>query len=341
MNQNDTAREVLLQVSDLRVSFPSFDKALPPIQAVRGLSFSLCRGEVLGIVGESGSGKSVSTTAIPGLLPSHAEVSGSILFEGTELVGRPPSFLRGYRGTKIGMIFQEPGRSQDPLQRIGDVFFETLRASNPHITKEAAYEQAAALLEETGLAGARDRLSSFPHQFSGGQLQRVGIALALAQNCSLLIADEPTTALDVTIQSQIISLLKSLQKKRGISILFISHDIDVVSAVSDRIMVMYAGLAMETGKTENILRFPRHPYTQALLNSAPAFGSHYADKRLVSIPGLVCNPRYPPRGCPFSERCAYRRPACDEAIPALDEQADGSTRCLFSAEIAHTQKENR
>lgn len=317
----------LLQIQDLTVTFSSASPHVPALQAVRGISYSLKKGEILGIVGESGSGKSVSTTAIPGLLPSSAELSGSILFDGTELLNQPQAVLRRYRGGRIGMIFQEPGRSYDPLQNIGAVFHETFRCSQPNISRLQSDMLAAQLLAETGLQDAVQRLRSFPHQFSGGQLQRIGIALALAQNCDLLIADEPTTALDVTIQAQIVELLKKLQQKRGIAILFISHNIDIVAAIANRIMVMYGGLIMETGTTEYILNSCSHPYTQALLQAAPRFGSHYSQSRLVSIPGKVCDPRRPPAGCPFAPRCRKAQDICKTVLPQLKQRTTGNSAC--------------
>jgi oligopeptide/dipeptide ABC transporter ATP-binding protein len=286
------------------------------IEAVRGISFTLEKGEILGIVGESGSGKSVSTQAIPGLLPHNAEVAGSILFEGEEILGLPLKKLRAYRGKKIGMIFQEPGRSYDPLQNMGKVFLETFRNSDPDITKEAAFDKATVLLNEVGLPNGRERLSNFPHQFSGGQLQRIGIALALAQGCELLIADEPTTALDVTIQKQIVELLKTLRETRKISIIFISHDIDLVSEISDRILVMYGGFVMESISSKAIYS-AKHPYTKALLAASPRFDSHYSNERLVVIPGKVADPAAPEPGCPFAPRCAETNDDCLWAIPPM------------------------
>ncbi|GHV42314.1 hypothetical protein AGMMS49546_20490 [Spirochaetia bacterium] len=330
----------LLQVEDLSVTFSLIrGNAAISVQAVRGVSFSLKRGEILGIVGESGSGKSVSTQAIPGLLPKNAGLAGSIRYEGTELLGQSTPFLRSYRGKKIGMIFQEPGRSYDPLQNMGSVFYETLKNSNPGITKEESDEKAEALLAETGLDRGRERLSNFPHQFSGGQLQRIGIALALAQGCELLIADEPTTALDVTIQKQIVGLLNKLRETRGISILFISHDIDLVAEISDRIMVMYGGLVMESGPVElftagiagTATRGPDHPYTQALLAASPHFGKHYSQVRLLTIPGKVTDPASPPPGCPFAPRCAKALPECSAAIPPLTIAAEAhEIRCVVN-----------
>jgi peptide/nickel transport system permease protein len=301
------------------------------IKAVRGVSFHVKKGEILGIVGESGSGKSVSTQAVPGLLPGNANVAGSVLFGSAELLNREISFLRRYRGKKIGVIYQEPGRSYDPLQSMGSVFHETFRNTDPRISRKESDEKAAALLAETGLDHGKERLSNFPHQFSGGQLQRIGIALALAQDCELLIADEPTTALDVTIQKQIVALLNGLRESRGISIIFISHDIDLVAEISNRIMVMYGGLIMESGPVgiftgENPAAV--HPYTRALLAASPRFGSHYSRFRLSAIPGKVVDPAAPPPGCPFAPRCPAATGECSAAVPPLTQQGDHETRCI-------------
>jgi peptide/nickel transport system permease protein len=308
----------LLEVEDLHVTFQvlrGVTRSL--VRAVRGVSFSLERGSILGIVGESGSGKSVSTQAVPGLLPPSAAVSGSVKYEGRELLGLSTEEMREYRGRKIGMIFQEPGRSYDPLQNMAGVFLETLRNSNPSVGREEAAARAEALLRETGLPNGRERLANFPHQFSGGQLQRIGIALALAQDCELLIADEPTTALDVTIQRQIVELLRELRKSRQISIIFISHDIDLVADISDRIMVMYGGMVMESAGAPAIASAPRHPYTQSLVAASPRFGSHYSRERLVPIPGRVTDPARPEPGCPFAPRCTLARGECAAAVPEL------------------------
>jgi peptide/nickel transport system permease protein len=328
-----TAPGELLEVRDLSVGFfVRRGQKVLPVEAVRGVSFSLEMGKVLGIVGESGSGKSVTTQAIPGLLPANALVKGSILYGGRELMGLSTEELRQYRGKKIGVIYQEPGRSYDPLQNMESVFFETFRNSDPLITKGAAMEKAAALLSETGLPRARERLRNFPHQFSGGQLQRIGIALALAQGCELLIADEPTTALDVTIQKQIVELLKDLRNSRGLSIIFISHDIDLVADISDRIIVMYGGLVMEEGPSALIASGASHPYTRSLLGASPRFGSHYSLERLRAIPGRVADPSRPGPGCPFAPRCPDRVSECTAAVPALvsaarDGSGDHKLRC--------------
>jgi oligopeptide/dipeptide ABC transporter ATP-binding protein len=313
-----TVSDTFLSVRDLSVSFSVLrGNVAISVRAVRGVSFALAKGEVLGIVGESGSGKSVSTQALPALLPRNALVTGSILYQGKELLGLDIESLRAYRGKKIGMIFQEPGRSYDPLQNMESVFFETLKNNNAAITREEAAQKAAALLAETGLENGRERLLNFPHQFSGGQLQRIGIALALAQECELLIADEPTTALDVTIQKQIVELLKHLRETRQISIIFISHNIDLVADISDRVMVMYGGLEMEAGPAAAITSAPLHPYTRALLAASPRFGSHYSRERLLSIPGKVTDPANPEPGCPFAPRCPQATEDCTKGIPPL------------------------
>jgi peptide/nickel transport system permease protein len=330
------SEKTLLSVSKLSVSFSVLrgPEALM-VKAVRGISFSLNRGEVLGIVGESGSGKTVAMSAIPSLLPKNALVEGSIFYDGRNLSAPAASAkqkieaLRQYRGKKIGMIFQEPGRSYDPLQNMEKVFLETFRNSDPAITKEASKKKAEALLAEVGLDNGGERLSNFPHQFSGGQLQRIGIALALAQGCQLLIADEPTTALDVTIQKQIVELLRSLKVSRDLSIIFISHNIDLVADISDRIIIMYGGLVMETASAAVIRDNPAHPYTKALLASSPGFGSHYSDGPLQSIPGRVADPAYPPPGCPFAPRCPLAQEACRQTIPPLVTKDQHEVRCIL------------
>ena len=303
----------LLSVENLHVTFTIL-RGIKPVQvyAVRGVSFGLNRGEILGLVGESGSGKSVTTSAIPGLFSGNAEASGHIYYDGIDLMSLGNEELRKYRGTKIALIFQEPGRSFDPLQNIGSVFWETFRNAEPGISREQSDEKAAQLLTEVGMPDPKGRLAAYPHQFSGGQLQRIGIALALAQNCQLLIADEPTTALDVTIQAQIVSLLLRLKKERGLSIIFISHNINLVGQISDRIAVMYGGKVMESGTAEQIMKAPKHPYTRALVGALPEFGSHYTQKKMISIPGRVTDPAASEPGCPFAPRCEFAAERCRE-----------------------------
>ena len=307
-----TSRD-FLSVENLHVTFDLFrGKKSIKIFAVRGISYKMDRGEILGIVGESGSGKSVSSTAIPGLHGENASVEGKIFFEGKELTSLDKKQLRQFRGKKIGYIFQEPGRSFDPLQNIGSVFEETLRNLNPEITGEECEAKTIELLKEVGLPNPEKRLKNYPHQFSGGQLQRISIALSLAQNCDLLIADEPTTALDVTIQAQIVELLADLRKTRKLSIIFISHNIDLVASLCDRIIVMYGGLIMETGPSKEIIENPRHPYTKALLASSPKFGTSYRNHELHPISGRVTDPAKPEAGCPFAPRCSLASEKCRE-----------------------------
>lgn len=273
-------KSVILSVQDLKVDFyVQTLKGTVITHAVKGISYEVKRGEILGIVGESGSGKSVSTTAIPGLLAGNAVMDGHIVFDGTDLTELSQKELRKYRGKKIGLIFQEPGRSFDPLQNIGSVFLELYRNIDENITKEDAMKKAEELLKEVGLPDPKSRLLNFPHQFSGGQLQRIGIALALAQGCELLIADEPTTALDVTISMQIIALLSELKKKHNLSVIFISHDIDLVANICDRIVVMHNGIIEETGDAKTVFENPKAEYTKHLLDSRVKFGQHYTDDK--------------------------------------------------------------
>lgn len=285
LNENESKalsvdEDVLLSMQNVAVDFVIHtNKGEEIIHAVKGISYDVKKGEILGIVGESGSGKSVSTTAIPGLLPKNAIRKGHIVFDGVDMTKLSQNQLREYRGKKIGLIFQEPGRSFDPLQNMGSVFLEVFRNMDPDISKEAAFKKAEKLLEEVGLPDPKSRLQNFPHQFSGGQLQRIGIALALAQGCSLLIADEPTTALDVTISMQIVGLLQKLRKTRNLSIIFISHDIDLVSNISDRIVVMHNGIIEEQGDAEEVFNNPQAEYTKHLLSTRPRFGQHYTTQR--------------------------------------------------------------
>ena len=277
-NPEASVSDNILSVQNLHVTFHVLrGTKWTPFEAARGVSFDVKKGEILGIVGESGSGKSVSTTAIPGLLPQNAECNGHIYYNGTDLLSLTQKELKEYRGQKIALVFQEPGRSYDPLQNVGSIFFETFRILEPKITREEADKKTIDLLTQVGIPEPERRLKSYPHQFSGGQLQRIGIALALAQNCELLIADEPTTALDVTIQAQIISLLLKFKKERNLSIIFISHNMNLVAQISDKIAVMYKGQIIETGTPDEIMKNPQQEYTQTLVSSLIEFGTHYTD----------------------------------------------------------------
>ena len=300
----------LLEVKNLTVGFSSEGKQQPPV--VDNVSFCLNKGEVLGIVGESGSGKSVTALSILGLLPypkAYHSPKSSIRLEGQELLDAPEKMLRNVRGAKISFIFQEPMSSLNPLHRIEDQIAESLM-QHQQISKSAARKKVLKLLLLTGIKNARKRMRAYPYELSGGQRQRVMIAMAIANNPDILIADEPTTALDVTVQQQIIDLLLKLKKKLGMSIIFISHNIDLVTALCDNIIVMYGGLIMERGSSDKIMNNPKHPYTKALLASSPKFGTHYDDTRLKAIPGRVTDPANPEPGCPFAPRCPSATEEC-------------------------------
>ena len=317
----------LLEINDLKVTFPLRRGKL---QALRGLSYTMAEGEILGIVGESGSGKSVSVQALMRLLPSYAQIDGEIIFNGVNVKHlEKKKELPAFRMSHTAMIFQEPGRSFDPLYSMEKTFRETLRLHYPAETDEELKVRAIDLMKEVQIPQPEDRLSSYPHQFSGGQLQRIMIALALAGNPRLLIADEPTTALDVTIQAQIIELLQRLRKTRGMGIIFISHDLDLVARIADRIIVLYGGLMMEEAPSSLIYGKARHPYSRGLLKALPAFGTHYSRDELHTIPGSVPDPVKPEPGCPFAPRCPRAAEACRSAIPALSGEEGSRLRCLF------------
>jgi len=318
---------MMLKVSNLNVTFPLRRGEL---QAVRGISFSMKRGDILGIVGESGSGKSVTAQALMRLLPSYTLIEGEIIFEGVNVGQISRKKLPAFRGKQIAMIFQEPGRSFDPLYNMEKTFKETLRLHFPGEKDEQLRTRTLDLMREVQIPQPEDRLGNYPHQFSGGQLQRMMIALALASNPRLLIADEPSTALDVTIQAQIIELLLTLRGKRGMGIIFISHDLDLVSRVADRSLVMYGGLVMEEGEARRIYENPVHPYSRGLLKAMPAFGTHYTRDKLVTIPGTVPNPIHPEPGCPFAPRCPKAQPLCSREIPAVYSRDGHSSRCILT-----------
>ena len=305
----------LYQVAELSVSFATGSGLL---QAVRGVDLELRAGEVVGIVGESGSGKSVTALALLRLLPPHARITARRLrFRGEDLVTMRGPELRRLRGGRVGMIFQEPAGSFDPIYSIGRSLAETLRTHRPELPRAALRARAAALLHEVGIAQAARRLGSFPHQFSGGMLQRAMIAHALAGDPEVLIADEPTTALDVTVQAQVVALLRRLRGARRLSILFISHDLALIGQMADRLVVMYGGLVLEQGPTAAVLEEPRHPYTRALLDAHLELGAHYTEQPLRAIPGAVPDPLRPEPGCPFAPRCAQAEARCATAVPPL------------------------
>ncbi len=322
----------ILAVADLAVRF-----ATPqgPVTVVADVSFTLARGETLAIVGESGSGKSVTSLALMGLLPRpNASVGGRAILAGRsepcDLMALDADGMRARRGREIAMIFQEPMTSLNPVRTIGSQLTEAIRLHRP-MPRRAADDEACRLLDLVGIPAARQRLGAYPHQLSGGMRQRVMIALALSGQPSVLIADEPTTALDVTIQAQILALLRRLQDDTGMAMLFITHNLGVVAEIADRVMVMYAGRVVEEAPVRPLFRQPLMPYTAGLLASVPRLDA--AGRRsgpLAAIPGNVPDPRQPPPGCVFNPRCADRQPGrCDREAPALEiAGADRRVRCL-------------
>lgn len=315
----------MIEVKGLYAEFKT-EKGI--LKALRGVDFQVQPGEILGIVGESGSGKSVTATSIMGLLPKNVIKNGEILIDGTSVLSLSRSELSKLRGNKISMIFQEPGRSFDPLYSIGKTFSETLLRSNPSLSKEECSRQAVKLLKEVGIPNPQERLNNFPHQLSGGQLQRVMIALAVAAKPSYLIADEPTTALDVTIQGRIVRLLKEMKEKYNLGVIFITHDLSLIQTIADKILVMYSGLVLEYGSATDVLSNPLHPYTQGLLSSIPRPGANYRTEKLTAVPGNIPDPINPPPGCPFAPRCKYTKENCKENIPLKRLENGRQYRCI-------------
>ncbi|WP_103680720.1 ABC transporter ATP-binding protein [Alkalispirochaeta sphaeroplastigenens] len=321
-----TTKTELLAVEALQVDF-----AVPggPLRAVRGVSFRLDQGEILGVVGESGSGKSVTAHSILRLLPGNGAITGGkILYRGEDIARLKAEELRRYRGKEAAMIFQEPGRSFDPLYTVGASLSETLRAHAPEISPREARERSIRLLEEVKVPDPARRLDNFPHQFSGGLLQRIMIAHALAAEPAVLVADEPTTALDVTIQAGIIDLLLDLRRKRNLAILFITHNLALVSGFADRLVVMYAGVILEEGPPGDVLSRPRHPYTEALLRGLVPLGAHHRDGPLQGLTGAPPDPLAPEPGCPFAPRCSLVTAECRGGLPPWRREGESSFRCL-------------
>jgi oligopeptide transport system ATP-binding protein len=314
-----TSQKVILEVDDLRTEFHTEEGI---VHAVNGISYSLHEGETLGIVGESGCGKSVSVLSIMRLLASPpAKIRGSVRFKGTDLLQLPEAEMRKIRGAQIGMVFQDPLTSLNPVLTIGYQMIEPLQL-HLGMGKAEARERAGELLEMVGIPAARNRLDDYPHQFSGGMRQRVMIAMALACNPALLIADEPTTALDVTIQAQIVDLMKQLRDEIGMTLIWITHDLGVVAGLVDRVIVMYAGFIVEDAPVDDLYDNPRHPYTKALLRSLPRMDGSPGEK-LETIEGLPPDLVALPQGCPFAARCKYAKPICREQRPPLEEIAPG------------------
>jgi oligopeptide/dipeptide ABC transporter ATP-binding protein len=325
----------LLEVRNLSIDFaaavrvgqpravPAQTVSTPSLAAVRELDFSIGPGEVLGLVGESGSGKSITSLAIMRLLPPQARVSGEIIFsengEARNLVTLPAESMRLMRGSRIAMIFQEPMTALNPVMRVGDQIAEAVRAHGTRSRSEAA-SLAVQALRDVAIPEPERRARDYPHQLSGGMRQRVMIAMAIVNRPKLLIADEPTTALDVTIQAQILELLADLRTKFGLAMLFISHDLAVVSQVADRVAVMYAGTLVEVGSKDQIFRAPAHPYTRGLLQAVPNLKTKRGQP-LGTIEGTVPPLHAMPPGCAFEPRCGYRVPECARSLPPLSEVA--------------------
>jgi oligopeptide/dipeptide ABC transporter ATP-binding protein len=326
--------DALLDVRNLTVQFPGPGRSREeaPLVAVRDVSFSIAPGQVMGLVGESGSGKSVTSLALMGLLPPQARTSGMAAFAAA---GEPPvdllsasrEQLRSLRGSRMAMIFQEPMTALNPVMRVGDQVAEAVLAHHPKTSEQEAERRAVEALREVALPEPESRARDYPHQLSGGMRQRVMIAMAIVNRPQLLIADEPTTALDVTIQAQILELLQELRVKFNLALLFISHDLAVVSRVADRVAVMYAGSLVEIASRQDIFRSPAHPYTQGLLRSVPTLRTDRV-RALPVIEGSVPPLRALPPGCLFEPRCEFRVGACSQAFPPLVEISSGHwSRC--------------
>jgi len=323
---NQTSNDTILKVTDLSVKFETGDGY---VKAVNNLNFALEKGEVLGIVGESGSGKSQTVLSLMGLLADNGEASGSVLYRGQEILNMPKGHLNKIRGEKISMIFQDPMTSLNPYINIAKQMAEVLILHKGMSFADARLE-AIKMLDAVQIPDAKKRVDMFPHEFSGGMRQRVMIAMALLCKPDLLIADEPTTALDVTVQAQILDLMRGLKDDLGAAIIMITHDLGVVAGICDDVLVMYGGQVMEHAPLEEIFYRPQHPYTEGLLKSIPRLdqSDNQSDKRLPTIPGNPPNLLYLPEGCPFYKRCSYRLEQCEKQRPVLkDLNAQHSKAC--------------
>mgnify|MGYP003571705176 CR=1 FL=1 len=312
-------RKNILEVKDLKTSFYTH---LGEVQAVRGVSFNVEKGQILGIVGESGSGKSVTSLSVMRLLQFPGKVkSGEIIYQGEDIVKKSEKEMLGIRGDKIAMIFQDPMTSLNPVFSIGNQIMEGLKLHRG-LSKSEARKEAIRMLDLVGIPAPEERIDNYPHEFSGGMRQRAMIAIALACEPDLLIADEPTTALDVTIQAQILELLRELKEKVETSIILITHDLGVVADLCSRVVVMYGGLVMEEGHIDDIFFSPRHPYTMGLLKSIPRLDID-EDERLIPIPGSPPDLLKPPVGCPFASRCPYTMKICLDEFPEYTFEQNG------------------
>ncbi len=312
---------MLLEVKNLKVEFHTYDGI---VKAVNGIDFTVDKGEILGIVGESGSGKSVATHCILKLVPTPPGkiASGEILFEGKNLLEYEEGQLNKIRGKDIGMIFQEPMTSLNPVYTVENQIIEALKLHFPGKSKKEYRQTTLEALKAVGIPAAEERMKCYPHELSGGMRQRVMIAMALACNPKLLIADEPSTALDVTIQAQILDIIRDLRKKFGLAVILITHDLGVIAETADKVAVMYAGKIVESGAVEEIFNNPMHPYTKGLLQSIPSYGNYKMEgnlKVLQTIKGVVPDLRKLPKGCAFASRCEFATKECQDVLPELKE----------------------
>jgi peptide/nickel transport system ATP-binding protein len=317
--------ESILQIRDLRVTF---NTQMGELRAVRGVDVDVAPGEILGIVGESGSGKSVSFLAAMGLLPKSATITGSVKLDGEELIGAKSKAIRSVRGRSLAMVFQDPLSALNPVHRIGDQIVEMIQSHQDMNTHDAE-KRAVELLEIVGIPQPDERSRQYPHEFSGGMRQRVVIAMAIANDPKVLIADEPTTALDVTVQAQILEVIQKIQEKFGTAVVLITHDLGVIARVADSVNVMYAGRNVESGSVEGLFDHPSHPYTRGLLSSLP----HEGIDRLQPIAGFPPNMLAPPSGCGFAPRCQHATDLCNAALPALRPFDDLLTSCLRADDL--------
>ena len=315
----------ILQIRDLRVTF---NTQVGELKAVRGIDVDVAPGEILGVVGESGSGKSVSFLAAMGLLPSSATISGSVMLDGKELIGAKRKAIRSVRGKSLAMVFQDPLSALNPVHRVGDQIVEMIQSHQDMNTHDAE-KRAVELLEIVGIPQPGERARQYPHEFSGGMRQRVVIAMAIANNPKVLIADEPTTALDVTVQAQILEVIQKVQQTFGTAVVLITHDLGVIARVADSVNVMYAGRNVESGSVQSIFDHPSHPYTRGLLSSLP----HEGADRLQPITGFPPNMLAPPSGCGFAPRCQFSVDACNAELPTLQPFGDLLTSCIRAADL--------
>ena len=315
----------VLSLTDVRVSFKTLEGT---VQAVRGVSLDVEPGELLAVVGESGSGKSVTFLGVMGLLPSSASITGSARLGDLDLISAPEKERRRARGKKIAMIFQDPLSALNPVHRVGEQIVEMIQ-SHQDLSHAQAMNKAIELLDLVGIPQPNDRAKQYPHQFSGGMRQRVMIAMAIANEPEVLIADEPTTALDVTVQAQILEVLQRIQRELKAAVVLITHDLGVVARVADRVQAMYAGRVVERGAVEPLYAHPSHPYTQGLMRSLPTVGRD----RLVPIPGSPPNMLTPPSGCAFRVRCPHAVEACAADIPELRPVGDLMSACVRADEL--------